>query len=122
MQWVNRHLYRFFILTSGIITVLYPPSAGGNHVRDTNSLRSICSAITHCRDSIPYRLLCFWEPLMHKVLLGAYEIWVAEECLPNLWPDDLIYQNAQQMSSMQRAKALAWSVLLGPKPKDEVTA
>lgn len=59
---------------------------------------------------------------MHEELLGAYEIWVSEECLPNLWPDDLIYQNAQQMSSMQRAKALAWSVLLGPKPKDEVTA
>lgn len=57
---------------------------------------------------------------MHEELLGAYEIWVSEECLPNLWPDDLIYQKAQQMSSMQRAKALAWSVLLGPKPSKTV--
>lgn len=59
---------------------------------------------------------------MNKILLGAYEIWTAEECLPNIWPDDLIYQKAPDMSSMQRAKALAWSVLLGPKPKEEVTA
>jgi uncharacterized SAM-binding protein YcdF (DUF218 family) len=59
---------------------------------------------------------------MHKVLLGAYEIWTAEELLPNIWPDDLIHNHVQDMSHMQRAKALAWSVLLGPKPKDEVTA
>ena len=55
---------------------------------------------------------------MNKDLLGAYEDWVAEECLPNIWPDDLIYQKAQDMTHMQRAKALAWSVLLGPKPSE----
>ena len=59
---------------------------------------------------------------MNKILIAAYELWTQEELLPTVWPDELIYQNAQGMSSLQRAKALAWSVLLGPKPKDEVTA
>ena len=59
---------------------------------------------------------------MSKVLMGAYEIWLAEELLPNEWPDDLLYQHVSTLSHLQRAKALAWSVLLGPKPKDEVKA
>ena len=56
---------------------------------------------------------------LHSYMLGAYEIWTAEEGLPHIWPDRLILEITPDMTSMQRAKALAWSVLLGPEPKQE---
>jgi hypothetical protein len=55
-------------------------------------------------------------------LLEAYYLWTTEEGLPYIWPDHLLLKQVQDMTSMQRAKALAWSVLLGPEPTDEVTA
>lgn len=88
---------------------------GGSHVRDTDCLRIIRSTNPYSRHSFRHWLLPFWEPLMNH-LLEAYYLWTTEEGLPYTWPDNLLLKEVQDMTSMQRAKALAWSVLLGPEP------
>lgn len=57
---------------------------------------------------------------MSEALFLAYQLWTAENGLPDVWPDILIEQHVQTLDSSQRAEALAFRVLMGPEPAKQI--